>query len=83
MLTVFWESEGPILEDFLEKGCTIKSASYSDLLANNLMPAIRTKRRGGKRCINGCATNRKPSSWGEYASLWTAGPSASKRKETI
>jgi hypothetical protein len=35
-----------------------------------------------KWCINGCATNRKPS-WKEYASLWTAGPSASKRKETV
>jgi hypothetical protein len=28
-------------------------------------------------------TNRKPSSWREYASLWTAGPSASKKKETM
>jgi hypothetical protein len=83
MLTVFWDSKGSILEDYLEKGCTIKSASYCDLLANNLKPAIRTKRRGGKRCINGCATNRKTSSWREYASLWTAGPSASKRKETM
>jgi hypothetical protein len=83
MLTVFWDSKGPILEDYPEKGCTINNASYSDLLANNLKPAIRTKRRGGKRCLNGCATNRKLSSWKEYASLWTAGPSASKRKETI
>jgi hypothetical protein len=30
----------------LEKGRTINSARYSDLLANNLMPAVRTKRRG-------------------------------------
>jgi hypothetical protein len=36
MLTVFWDSNEPILEDYLEKGCTINSASYSDLLANNL-----------------------------------------------
>jgi len=36
-----------------------------------------------KRCINGCATNQKPSSWREYASLWTAEPSASKKKETM
>jgi hypothetical protein len=47
MLTVFWDSKGPIREDYLEKGCTINSTSYSDLLANNLKPAIRTKRRGG------------------------------------
>ena len=151
MLTVFWGSKGPILEDYLEKGRTINSARYSDLLANSLKPAVRTKRRGllskkvlllhdnahphtasqtvetinhlgfevlehpayspdlapsdyhlfgplkmlyevvdflrtkkcGKRCINGCTTNRKPSSWREYASLWTAGPSASERKETM
>ena len=35
-----------ILEDFLEKGSTINSASYCDLLANRLKPAIRTKRQG-------------------------------------
>jgi len=46
MLTLFWDSEGPILEDYLEKGCTINSAKYSDMLANNLKPAVRTKRRG-------------------------------------
>jgi hypothetical protein len=44
MVTVFWDSKGPILEDYLAKWCTINSASYSDLLANNLKPAIRTKR---------------------------------------
>jgi histone-lysine N-methyltransferase SETMAR len=38
MLTVFWDSKGPIQEDYLEKGCTINSASYSDLLAKNLKP---------------------------------------------
>jgi len=46
MLTLFWDSKRPILEDYLEKGCTINSARYSDLLANNLKPAVRTKRRG-------------------------------------
>jgi len=46
MLTHFWDSKGPILEDYLEKGRTINSARYSDLLANNLKPAVRTKRRG-------------------------------------
>ena len=45
-ITIFWDSKGPILEDFLEKGSTINSASYCDLLANRLKPAIRTKRRG-------------------------------------
>ena len=46
MLTVFWDSKGSILEDYLEKGRTINSARYSDLLANNLKPVVRTKRRG-------------------------------------
>jgi len=45
MLTIFWDSKGPILEDYLEKGCTINSARYSDLLTNNLKPAVRTKHR--------------------------------------
>jgi hypothetical protein len=67
-LTVFLDSKRPILEEYLENVCTIKSASCSDLLANNLKPAIRTKRRGLllKKVL-----------------LWTAGPSASKRKETM
>ena len=46
ILTIFWDSKGSILEDYLEKGRTINSARYSDLLANNLKPAVRTKRRG-------------------------------------
>ena len=46
MLTDFRDSKGPILEDYLEKGRTTNSARYSDLLANNLKPAVRTKRRG-------------------------------------
>jgi len=46
MLTIFWDSKGPILEDYLEKGHTINSARYSDLLANNLKPAVHTKRQG-------------------------------------
>ena len=46
MFTIFWDSEGAILENFLEKGCTINSVRYTNMLANNLKPAIRTKRRG-------------------------------------
>ena len=46
MLTGFWDSKGPILEDYLEKGRTINSERYSDLLANNLKSAVCTKRRG-------------------------------------
>ena len=46
MLTIFWDSKGPILEDFLEEGSTINSARYCYLLANLLKPAIRIKHRG-------------------------------------
>ena len=35
-----------MLEDYLENGRKIDSARYSDLLATNLKPAVRTKRRG-------------------------------------
>ena len=45
-LTIFCDSKGPIFEHFLEKGSTINSSRYCDLLANRLQPAIRTKRRG-------------------------------------
>ena len=48
MLTIFWDSKGPILEDFLEKGSTINSASYCDLLANRLKPANQTPRMSKK-----------------------------------
>jgi len=46
MLTVFWDSKGPIMEDYLEKGRTINSERYCQMLTNKLKPAIRTKRRG-------------------------------------
>jgi len=46
MLTIFWFSKGHILEEYLQKGRTINSARYSDMLANNLKPVVRNKRRG-------------------------------------
>jgi hypothetical protein len=45
-LTVFWDVNGPILVHFQEKGQTVTSARYSDVLANELKPAIRLKCRG-------------------------------------
>ena len=32
MLTVFWDLKGPITIDFLEKGTTVNSASYCQVL---------------------------------------------------
>ena len=45
MATVFWDSEGIILMDFLEKGRTVTGQYYSSLLMK-LRDAIQTKRRG-------------------------------------
>jgi histone-lysine N-methyltransferase SETMAR len=46
MLIIFWDVNGPILVHFQEKGQTVISARYSDMLVNELNPAIRSKRRG-------------------------------------
>ena len=36
MLTVFWESQGPVLEHYEERGTTINSAWYSEKLTDRL-----------------------------------------------
>jgi len=46
MLTVFWDSQGPILKTYQERGTTITSATYCDILQRELKPAIRSKRSG-------------------------------------
>jgi len=46
MLTIFWDVNGPMLVHFQEKGQTVTSAWYSDMLVNKLKPAIRLRRRG-------------------------------------
>jgi len=46
MLTVFWDPEGPILEYYHDRGSTIKSACYSEMLNDRLKPEIRSKCRG-------------------------------------
>jgi len=46
MLTVFWDSQGPILKTYLERGTTVTSATYCDMLQRELKPAIPSKRRG-------------------------------------
>ena len=45
-LTIFWDSQGVILEHYLERGATVNSVQYSEMLSTELKPAIRTKRRG-------------------------------------
>ena len=46
MLTFFWDYNGPILEHYMPRGSIVTSATYSNLLRENLKPAIRQKRRG-------------------------------------
>jgi len=46
MLTVFWDSQGPILETYQECGTTVTSAMYCDMLQRELKPTICSKRRG-------------------------------------
>ena len=46
MLTVFWDSQGPILEHYMEKGVTVTSVNYCNMLRNELRLAIHSKRRG-------------------------------------
>lgn len=46
MRTLFWDSIGPLLEHYQAKGQTMKSKRYCALLADELKPAIRTKRKG-------------------------------------
>jgi hypothetical protein len=46
LLTVFWDSQRPILEYYMETGITVTSVSYCDLLRDELRPAICSKQRG-------------------------------------
>ena len=46
MLTVFWDSQEPILEHYMEKCVTVTSANYCNMLRNELRPTICSKRRG-------------------------------------
>ena len=46
MLTVFWDSQAPVLEHYQERGTTINSAWYSEMLTDRLKPAIRSTCQG-------------------------------------
>ena len=46
MLTVFWDSQGPLLENYEEMDSTVKSARYSEMMCDKLKPAIHSKQRG-------------------------------------
>jgi hypothetical protein len=46
ILILFWDEQGVLLENYMPQRNTITSASYSDLLKNHRLPALRSKRRG-------------------------------------
>jgi len=46
MLTVFLDSQGVLLEHDLERGTTVNSVVYCEMLSTGLKPAIQIKRRG-------------------------------------
>ena len=45
-LQFIWDSQGPIMEHYQDRGSTINSARYSEMLIDRLKPEIRSKRRG-------------------------------------
>jgi histone-lysine N-methyltransferase SETMAR len=62
MLTVFWDSQGPIFEHCQERETTVTSLKYRDMLRNELKPAIRKKT--DRKIVAGCsfvARQRPPS----------------------
>ena len=46
MLTLFWDEQGEILENYMSRWNIMTSATYAGLLKNHVRPAIKSKRRG-------------------------------------
>jgi histone-lysine N-methyltransferase SETMAR len=46
MFTLFMDEQGVILEHYMSMGYTVTSATYAELLKNQLLPAIKVKKRG-------------------------------------
>jgi hypothetical protein len=46
MLTLFWDTNGPIVEQYQEEGERVSSVRYSAMLEEELKAAIRSRRRG-------------------------------------
>jgi histone-lysine N-methyltransferase SETMAR len=51
MATVFWDGSGVILIDYLQKGASINSAYYANLLEHDLREALRKKRPGKLKSV--------------------------------
>jgi hypothetical protein len=46
MLTVFWNSPQLLMEHYQERGSTVNSTDYSEMLCDETKPVIRSQRRG-------------------------------------
>jgi histone-lysine N-methyltransferase SETMAR len=46
MLTLFWDSQGLILDHYLKRGTRVNSVLYSEMLSTKLKPVILNKCRG-------------------------------------
>jgi hypothetical protein len=44
MLTILWDSQGHVLEAYLECGTVLRSATYCDMLQSQLKPALCSRR---------------------------------------
>ena len=68
MLTIFWDSHGPILKTYQESGTTVTSATYCDMLQRELKPAVRSKEEGNCQrkfccCTTMPAPTLQPTHW--------------------
>ena len=61
MLTIFWDSQGSILETCQERGTTVTSAMYCDMLQREMKPAIHEENCQRKFCC--CTTTPAPTHW--------------------
>jgi len=43
MLTLFWDTQGVILEHYMPRGNTVTSTTYADLLKNHWHLAVKSK----------------------------------------
>jgi hypothetical protein len=74
MLTIFWDSQGPILETYLEGGTNVTIAAYCDMLRRWLEPTVCCKRRGRLLRSSCCCTTAsvpilRPTHW-KHSGSW-------------
>ena len=81
LLSVFWDAQGVIMVDYLQRGATITGLYYADLI-HKFRGDIKEKRRGKLRRKVPCSSRQRPksqvlscSSCDFNSRLWIARPS--------